>query len=224
MSNTAMTLATAPRDRELLIKIGRFNARVLAQEGGLFPNEESKTAFMQLSSEKQADELLAMFSRLDGKKPAGGKASGGALPSGRSPANGTKAAGGRKPAEQAPADPASGAAAARQPATAPAGEATTKVLLAIQSLQENYNNIAEALDNLSQQSQMQQSSINKGNSMAVLNIAVMLQIAEEVLHAPQSQILQMAFEDMPRLTDEVAKYLPADASDTADEAEEGNES
>lgn len=228
-----MTIATAPRDLEALIKIGRFNARVLAQEGGLFPTEEQKTAFMQLSSEKQADALIKMLQRVDGKKPAaGGKATGGALPSGRSPSNGGKAAAGRKPAtEQPPNDPAAGAAAARQPATTAAapGEGTAKMLSAIQGLQASYASIVEALDNLGQQSMMQQSSINTGNRMTLLSLAVQLQIAEEVLHAPQSQILEMAFEDVPRLSGEVAKYIPDETSEVVeneaeDEGDGGNES
>lgn len=225
MSTTAMTLATAPRELEPLTKIGRFNARMLAQEGGLFATEKSKTTFMQMNNEEQANELFNMLQRLD-KKPAGKPAGA----STRTPSNTGAKAGGRKAAEAQTEEPDE-TPEARTPAnagavSAPSGEGAVKLLKSIQALEANYGSIVTVLENLGQQSQMQQSSINRGVSMTLLSVAVLLQIAEEVMQAPQSQILQAAFDDMPRLTADVAKYLPDETPEGTDEDPEdeaGNE-
>lgn len=216
-----MTLATAPRDLEGLAKIGRFNARVLAQEGGLFGNEETKAAFMQLSNEEQAAELLKMFQRLD--KKSTGKPAAATTPA-RTPANGAPKTG-KKPTADTE-DPA--AAAPRTPATgAPiAGEASAKLLKSIQNLEASYAGIAATLENLSQQSALQQNTIERSNHLQLLTMSVLLQIAEESMNAPQAQILQAAFDDVARLKRDIEPYLPDEAllaNDDEETAAEGNE-
>lgn len=225
MSTTAMTLATAPRELDGLVKIGRFNARILAQEGGLFPTEEAKSAFMQFSNEEQAAELLKMIKAHDAKK-GGSKAAAGAVV--RTPANGTKA-GGKKPAET---EETASAPATRAPATgtgtaAAPGENAAKMLKSIQALETSYAGIEGAINNVGEQLAMQQESIRHNTHMTLLGVGVILQVAEQVLQAPQAQILQMAFEDMPTLLTNIKKYMPPDESDgTAvgnEEDDAGNE-
>lgn len=232
MSTTALTLATAPRDRDSLLKIGRFNARVLAQDGGMFgtleePNEEAKATFMQFSSEEQADALIKMFERIDGKKA--GKAAAATTASGRQPATGAKT-GGKKPAEAetttttTTTTAAATTATGRAPATAAPGEGTAKLLKSIQAIESVITDMGGALSNLGPQLSMQQQAINNNTTMTLLVASIVLQLAEQVLQAPQKTIIQMSLEDLATLRTTMSKLMPStdesDGIEVADDEEE----
>jgi len=71
---TAMNVATAPRDLELLVKANRFNLRMLAEELGIYDSADvnARNAWLKQTIEVQAERVLKALQRNDkkgGKKP-----------------------------------------------------------------------------------------------------------------------------------------------------------
>jgi hypothetical protein len=185
------------------------------------PNEEAKATFMQFSSEEQADALIKMFERIDGKKA--GKAAAATTASGRQPATGAKT-GGKKPAEAETATAAATTATGRAPATAAPGEGTAKLLKSIQAIESVITDMGGALSNLGPQLSMQQQAINNNTTMTLLVASIVLQLAEQVLQAPQKTIIQMSLEDLATLRTTMSKLMPStdesDGIEVADDEEE----
>ena len=65
MTTTKTSVATAPRDLEALKKQGRFNLRCLAEELGVFSNEQSKSSFMSMAHDAQAENIFKMLKDVD---------------------------------------------------------------------------------------------------------------------------------------------------------------
>jgi len=218
MTTTQISVATAPRDIAGLKNLGRFNMRILAQELGAFEQEETKTAFMQQST----DEQVAFVHKLLLEKDGGGKASkgaGGASP--RQPSTKGAAKGGGvvgKPAGEAAKGTGGGGTATAGPAV---GAGAEKLLAAIGELNEKIDGFNETLGNL-QTAVEQLQGISAGtNRFVALAIGLSGKLAEQVMGASLAQIIDVVLEDMPAVEEAMKRMAPAAEED--EEPEAGNE-
>lgn len=65
MAMAKLSVDNAPRDKAGLIEKGRFHIRELAKELGVLETEESKNAFMALTTDDMAKEVLKVLQAVD---------------------------------------------------------------------------------------------------------------------------------------------------------------
>lgn len=226
MTSAQLSIETAPRNLEELKKIGRFNLRSLATLLGVFENEANKAAFMQLTNDQQAENILTLLQAKDGT----GKATSGKGVTTRSPS--TKNAG-------KPATAAGSATKAETPGTgavqggaagAPVGAGAEKLLAAINGLKEKYESVQGTLASLIERVGVLENISSGTNRFVALSIGLNLKLAEQVLGASPNNVLDVVLEDMPIVEKAMAR-MGAAGSEAGDEAEgedeeegdEGNE-
>lgn len=220
MTATQISVETAPRDLELLKKVGRFNLRVLAQELGLFKSEESKQAFMQATNDQQSDTIYKALMEKDGVSPKASGKGGGGAPTGRSPStkNAGKTAGTvGKPAGEAATGAGGGGATSGAGAV---GAGAEKIIQKLQELVEKVDGFQSSIDNLTEAVGQLQGISAGTNRFVALSIGLSAKLAEQVLGASLDQILDVVLEDMPAVEAAMQKMAPAD--EDGDEEEEGD--
>lgn len=231
MTMSAVTVATASRDPEVLAQSGRFQLRRLAEQLDMWPDEAAKTAFMSLSNAAMAQTVAAKLKEEDAK--GGGKA-----PAASAPATN----GAVQQQQQAPAEtpatppPAATKPAKRQPTTpsdpgpgAAVGntDAAAQVVASLQSVVNGLTQLTKDLQTASQSSEQsaansqqvkEQVSVLIGEleklnpwltatsgalkgivQMQCTGLALNLLLAEQVLGASRTEVLQAAIADSAEL-------------------------
>lgn len=219
MTTTQISVATAPRDIPGLKNLGRFNMRILAQELGGLDLEETKTAFMQQTTDEQAAFVHRLLAEKDGTGGKASKGAGGASP--RQPS--TKGAAGKSngAASKAAGEPAQSTGGGGT-ASASVGAGAEKILAAINALNTRLDEFQEGQANL-QAAVQQLQVIGAGtNRFVALAIGLSGKLAEQTLGAGLGQIIDVVLEDMPMIEAAMQRMAPvADADD--EETTEGNE-
>ena len=223
MTTVKINLENAPNDYESMLKLGRFNLRLLAQELGVFATEKDKAAFMQLKNEEQATELLNLVQakRGGGKKPAAA----------RQPATGkTGAAAARKPATAAASEPAeteartpvNDPAAARSPATAAVAAGASKTMELLKTISERCEGMSGLAENVEGSLGGMQSSIEALSVAVMFNSALTLLSLEQAAAGQMSreEIVSMALEEIPGIKTILEANTPGSEEE---ELEQGNE-
>jgi len=198
MTTVKINLENAPNDYDGMLKLGRFNLRLLAQELGVFATEKDKAAFMQLKNEEQATELLSLVQskRGGGKKPAAS----------RQPATGKAgAATARKPAAAAEPEeteartPVTDPAAARSPATAAVAAGASKTMELLKTISERCEGMSGLAENVEGSLGGMQSSIEALSVAVMFNSALTLLSLEQAAAGQMSreEIVSMALEEIP---------------------------
>jgi hypothetical protein len=223
MTSAKLSLETAPTTLEEMLKIGRFNFRLLAQELGLFADDTAKASFMQLSNEGQAKALLDAATKLRGGGKGKPAAAAGAGATQRTPATGKT--GGRKPATETAAsttqaqveDPA----AARAPATAAAAAGAANTVKLMQTIAKTCEGIEGAISGTNQSVVELQSTLESMNLALWFNTALTLLQIEHTLAGEVSRddIIEMALSEIPNLKNVIGTNQPTDEGDYP----EGNE-
>lgn len=215
MSTTQISVATAPRDIPGLKSLGRFNMRILAQELGAFALEETKTAFMQQSTDEQVAFVHKRLIEHDG----GGKSKGAGGASPRQPS--TKGAGkGNGVAGKPVGDTAQGTGGGGT--VIPIGTGAEKLLKAVGDLSTKIDGFNETIGNL-QAAVEQLQGISAGtNRFVALSIGLAGKLAEQVMGASLAQILDVVLEDMPAVEAAMQKMAPV-AEAEEEEPEAGND-
>jgi hypothetical protein len=225
MTTAKPSLETAPTTLEDMMKLGRFNLRLFAQELGLFATEESKASFMQLSNEGQAQALLAAADKL---RKGGGKgkpaAAAGTGATQRTPSTGKAAATGRKPStrvEEPPEEtPAVDPAAARAPATTAAAAGTANTVKLMKDIAASCEGIKGALETTDGSIVSVQSTLEAINMALWFNIALTVLQIEQAIQIGRDEIIEMALQEIPGLKDTLNAAQPGGAEE--EYPEEGN--
>lgn len=220
MTAVKLSLENAPTTLEEMLKIGRFNYRLFAQEVGLFNSEAEKASFMQLSNDKQAEALLAAVLRLK----SGGKGKPAAAAGTRTPSTGKPA--GRKPATESAAatqqPPIEDPAAARAPATAAAAAGAAGTVKLMQTIAKTCEGIESAIGDTNQSVVGLQDALEGINLALWFNTALTVLQIEHTLAGQMSreEIIEMALGEIPNLKDSIGANQPP----TTDEEypDEGN--
>lgn len=208
MTTTNCTAATAPRNQEELQKLGRFILRNLGEEIPVWKNNDEKQAFLKLTTEEQAAEVLKGLQGM-GKpaKPAG--AAGGAK---REPVtNGSKK----------PAGAASGAAQTRAADTSQGGAPSENLAALLELLGEvktNQEALLEKYEELSSAVDLVQQSVAGTNKLTMVAVSLALQVSENVLSAPMASVLEAAIGQLPDI-----EPMLRDACGIPEEEEGGGE-
>lgn len=218
MTAVKISLDAAPTTMEEMLKMGRFNYRILAQELGMFNSEAEKAAFMQMASDKQAEALLAEVIRAKGGK---GAAAAAAAPTGRTPSTGK----GKKPAE-APAPeeaPINDPAAARAPVTAAAAAGTANLVKQLGAIVASVEGIQEAVQGGNQSIITLQETLEGIRATMIFNTALSLLQIEHLLAGQMSRddIVGMALSEIPAIRDMLGGITGE--SSPEEDPEEGNE-
>lgn len=221
MTAVKISLETAPDNYEDMLKLGRFNLRLLAQALGVFSTEQKKSAFMQSKNEEQATELLALVQaqRGGGKKPARQPATSKAGTT-RKPSNAAAAAETSEPAEDTRA-PVNDPAASRAPATAAVAAGTSKSLELLKTVAERCEGMISHTGNVESALAGLQSSIESLSAAVMFNSALTLMSIEQATAGQMSRedIVSMALEEIPG----IKAVLEANAPTDEEYTEEGNE-
>lgn len=211
MTAVKLNLENAPTTMEEMLKIGRFNGRLLAQEIGMFTSEAEKASFMQLPNEKQAEALLAAVLKLK----SGGKGAKPAAAGTRTPSTGKPAAAGaRKPAttETAPAvtQQAEDPAAARAPATAAAAAGAANTVKLMQTIAKTCEGIETAIGDTNNSMVGLQEALEGINLALWFNTALTVLQIEHTLSGQMSreEIIEMALGEIPNLKDSIGVNQP----------------
>jgi hypothetical protein len=220
MTAVKICLETAPDNYEDMLKLGRFNLRLLAQELGVFASEKNKASFMQLKNEDQATELVSLVQQARG--------GGGKKPAARQPATGktgaTKkpgAAATSAPAEETTRAPVTDPAASRAPATAAAAAGASKSLELLKVISERCEGMIGLAGNVEGALSGLQSSIESLSAAVMFNSSLTLLSLEQAAAGQMSRedIISMALEEIPGIKTILEANAPADEEYT----EEGNE-
>lgn len=164
--------ASAPRDKEGLVRLGRFQLRALANELGLLTSEESKNAFMAMSVDEQAGAVLDALKLQD-------KGGGGSAP-----------AAAAAPAEKPKRTPVSASAMKESaPAAGDSGAGNGLVLEGIKNVLEDVKLLHDKIDVLNERAE-------KAEAVAAVAINLSLMLAEQVLGGGRPDVLGMAIEDL----------------------------
>lgn len=163
--------ASAPRDKEGLVRLGRFQLRALANELGLLTSEESKNAFMAMSVDEQAGAVLDALKLQD-------KGGGGSAPAAAAPA------------EKPKRTPVSASAMKESaPAASDSGAGNGVVLEGIKNVLEDVKLLHDKIDVLNERAE-------KAEAVAAVAINLSLMLAEQVLGGGRPEVLGMAIEDL----------------------------
>lgn len=163
--------ASAPRDKEGLVRLGRFQLRALANELGLLTSEESKNAFMAMSVDEQAGAVLDALKLQD-------KGGGGSAPAAAAPA------------EKPKRTPVSASAMKESaPAASDGGAGNGVVLEGIKNILEDVKLLHDKIDVLNERAE-------KAEAVAAVAINLSLMLAEQVLGGGRPEVLGMAIEDL----------------------------
>lgn len=211
MTAASITVETAPRDLAELSKLGRYNQRLLAEQLGMISTADEKAAFLSLSQDKMAEELLSKLQEKDGggKKPAKAAVS-------RTPVTGKAAATTKAPATRTPNPPA-------EPNDAATNDAATNAAAVLDMLEEintNQTTLLDALESLRTEIRTVQTATAGSNRLTMLSISLGMFLAEEVMKAPGAQVLASAYEQLSEIEPLVKELIGEELG--GEDNEEGN--
>lgn len=213
MSQSAVSIADAPRSAEQLSGLGRFNLRRLAEDLGLFVNEAAKGAFMNGSNQQMGQAVFEGLTKFDAEA---GKGAGTAEPK-RTPVNKTKAT--TTPKETPAASTL--AADTEQPTVG-----VKEILGALNALQMLMDALAERQDALENEQGTTNALVAGTNRLLVTNLVLNLMLAEEVMKGGpgRKDVLEAAVSDTAGVV-EILKELDPNLvpEETEEEEEAGTE-
>src|SRR5690606_8586562 len=195
-----INIDSAPRDLAALTTLGRVALRRLAEQGGLIPDESAKMRFMNGTSAEMAQAVFTMLQMRDQKAAASGaveevddqpEPAPHAVQ--RPPVNG-----GRTPATRQPVPAARETLKSAGPA-----ELSAETMAAINRLSAAVEANTNTLQQLVGASNMAFLSVRGTNRLIVIQMALSLLLAEQVLNAGRGDVLNEAVND----TDSLIKML-----------------
>lgn len=209
MTVTSLTVDTAPRNLEELVKAGRYNLRTVATQLNLMADEKSKQAFMSLGQEEQAKTVLAALLERDG----GGK---------KAAANGAAV---RQPSNKGAKGGAKAATTETTAAvTTAGGEGASQVIALLKGIKESLDSLTERMGNVEESVGGLELHVAGTNKLVSVALSLNLTLAENILGAPPAQVLQTSIEDVSTIEPALRAFIGEveDEEGEEEEEEEGN--
>jgi hypothetical protein len=194
------TAQTAPRDFEVLKKMGRFGLRTLAQELDIISKGEDeasiqrKSAFLGMSTDEQANAILTALKALD----AQGGAPAAAAPQQTAPAAAPATNGAAGKLQRTPVTKTESPAAQT---VAPAGNLDLSPFM--KALQQSLENDKTIMANLVEL----HSQVAELRSLAGINISTLLLVAEKTVAPDREEVLNFAIEETQNVINVISTAL-----------------
>lgn len=213
MTTTKTSVATAPRDLEALKKQGRFNLRCLAEELGVFSNEQSKSSFMSMANDAQAENIFKLLKDVDKRNGGGGGDAGGAEEQPvRQPST--------KTTSKKNTTPAATSTGASPASDAKIGDGAAKILSAIQEQTAAIQEVGALLKELTQAVQVIDAGTERNIRFTTMAVGLSLKLAEESLNAGADAIIPAVIDDLPIVEKHLAAVAGIAEEDDGEEEEE----
>ena len=213
MTTTKTSIATAPRDLEALKKQGRFNLRCLAEELGVFSHEQSKSSFMSMANDAQAENIFKLLKDVDKRNGGGGGDAGGAEEQPvRQPST--------KTTSKKNTTPAATSTGASPASDAKIGDGAAKILSAIQEQTAAIQEVGALLKELTQAVQVIDAGTERNIRFTTMAVGLSLKLAEESLNAGADAIIPAVIDDLPIVEKHLAAVAGIAEEDDGEEEEE----
>jgi len=207
MTQTLATFTTAPRDLDSLIKLGRFALRNLGQEVPAWDTDDERQAFLKLGTNEQAAAVLKALLERDKREKGGGKA---ATTTAAAAAAATTTAKTRTPSNK-------NSSAAAEPAAATSGGDVggnaAAVLALLADIKSSQERLEEKVDELASGNAALQGQLAGNNKLVQVAVSLALQMSEQVLGAPISDVLQGAIDQLGDIESTLAEVVEGAAPD-----------
>src|SRR6478735_10779892 len=207
MTQTLATFTTAPRDLDSLIKLGRFALRNLGQEVPAWDTDDERQAFLKLGTNEQAAAVLKALLERDKREKGGGKA---ATTTAAAAAAATTTAKTRTPSNK-------NSSAAAEPAAATSGGDVggnaAAVLALLADIKSSQERLEEKVNELASGNAALQGQLAGNNKLVQVAVSLALQMSEQVLGAPISDVLQGAIDQLGDIESTLAEVVEGAAPD-----------
>lgn len=217
MTTTNVTIETAERNHDALVKYGRFILRNLADALPVWGNNDEKQSFLKLGTDDQAKAVHAGLLEWDKKNKGGGgtKAATGAK---RDPvANGKSAA-------KAPAASTREPAASGNEQTGGSGNGNLSQLLELLGeIKQNQEALATKQEELESAIAAVHEDVAGGVKISSVAISLALQMSETVLNAPAAGVLEAAISQLADIEPMLQDIIRSASAADEDENDAGNE-
>ncbi len=212
MTQTTVTFADAPRDLDGILKLGRFQMRLLADEVPAYSNGDEKQAFLKMDSPGQAAAIYKAVQERDKREKGGGGGSSSktttAKPAvSRTPSN----KGATKENVESPASTGGG----------DVGSNTAALFALLKELKDGQTDLEAKIDALTESQDTIQGQIAGNNKLVSVGISLALQMSEQVLNASAEQVLTLAIEQLPNIEETLNNLVGG--GDEGNDGGEGNE-
>jgi hypothetical protein len=211
MTQTTVTYADAPRDLDGILKIGRFQMRLLGEDIPAYSNGDEKQAFLKMDSSGQAAAIFKAIQERDKREKGGSVAKTTTKPAvSRTPSN----KGAAKENVEAPA-------AGNVQGGGDVGGNTAALFALLKEIKDGQAALEEKVDALAEGQGIIQGQIAGNNRLVSVGISLALQMSEQTLNAPAEAVLTMAIEQLPSIEGTLNELVGGEGGE--DEGDSGNE-